>query len=386
MSESQPDEIELMDPPKEFFTIMKDFLQDILISFPEYKNLITKQETNILEGDISNNELFLYCAEVYPGRFFDILYKKEEIFTNKEINTKFLPEIDFQYFFEQNITTNTKDTIWKYLQLILFSISGTLTGSESFGETAKLFEAINEEEFKTKLEETIHDMSDLFDTSNNDISYNDISMNMPNPENINDHINGLLKGKLGSLAAEIAEETALDLDIDMEDIENSNVNKVFEKLFKNPGRLLNMVKKVGSKLDEKIKSGEIKESELMEEASELMSKMKNIPGVKNMETLLKKMGMGGQNGMGAMGNQKINLNAMQANLKTSIKGAKQRERLLAKLQRRREEAEMKKTEYKNQTFTGNTNEKMEKSMRNLDENETVVKKKKKKKKKKNKNK
>jgi hypothetical protein len=365
---------------------MKDFLQDILICFPEYLSYITENERQILEGDISNNELFLYCVEVYPGRFFDILYKKEEIFTNEEINTKFLPNIDFKYFFAQNISTNTKDTIWKYLQLILFSISGTLTGSESFGETASLFEAINEEEFKAKLEETINEMTGIFDTSNNDISTNDISMNMPNPDDINEHINGLLKGKLGSLAAEIAEETAIDLDIDMEDVENSSVNKVFEKLFKNPGRLLNMVKKVGSKLDEKIKSGEIKESELMEEASELMSKMKNIPGVKNMETLLKKMGMGGQGGMGDMGKQKINLNAMQANLKQNIKGAKTKERLLAKLQRRREEAERAKTEYINKTFTGNTNGKMEKSMRNLDENETVNIKKKKKKKKKKKNK
>ena len=29
-------------------------------------------------------------------------------FQNKEINTKFLPNIDFQYFFEQNITVKTK--------------------------------------------------------------------------------------------------------------------------------------------------------------------------------------------------------------------------------------------------------------------------------------
>ena len=257
-------------------------------------------------------------------------------------------------------------------------------------ETAKLFEAINEDEFKSKLEETINDMSGLFDMSGNDLSGNDISMNIPNPEDINDHINGLLKGKLGSLAAEIAEETAQELDIDIEDQENANVNKVFEKLFKNPGRLLSMVKKVGSKLDEKIKSGEIKESELMQEASQLMGKMKNIPGVKNMETLLKKMGMNNPTGMGAMGKQKINLNAMQANLNRNIRGAQQRERLLAKLQKRREEQnrreeEAKKREgYTNLTFTGNSDGKMEKSMRNLDGNETVDKKKKRKKRKKEK--
>ena len=38
---------------------------------------------------------------------------------------------------------------------------------------------------------------------------------------------------------------------------------------------MGMVKKVGSKLDEKLKSGEINESELMKEASDLMKKMKN---------------------------------------------------------------------------------------------------------------
>ena len=300
-----PPSFEFLEPPTEFYKIMKDLLTDLLTTFPEYNGLLSEGEKKILEGDVSGNKLFLYCCEVFPGRFFDILYKKEEIFQNEEINTKFLPNIDFKYFFEQNISKNTKDTLWKYLQLILFSISGTLTASDSFGETAKLFEAINEDEFKSKLEETINDMTGLFDMSNNDLSANDISMNIPNPEDINDHINGLLKGKLGSLAAEIAEETAQELDIDIEDQENANVNKVFEKLFKNPGRLLNMVKKVGSKLDEKIKSGEIKESELMQEASQLMGKMKNIPGVKNMETLLKKMGMNNPTGMGAMGKQKI---------------------------------------------------------------------------------
>ena len=59
---------------------------------------------------------------------------------------------------------------------------------------------------------------------------------------------------------------------------------------------MNMVKNVGSKLDEKLKSGEIKESELMKEASELMEKMKNMPGMKNMDSLLSKMGIPGVSG------------------------------------------------------------------------------------------
>ena len=40
--------------------------------------------------------------------------------------------------------------------------------------------------------------------------------------------------------------------------ENTDVNDVFQKLFKKSGKLLGMVKNVGQKLDEKLKSEENK--------------------------------------------------------------------------------------------------------------------------------
>ena len=45
---------------------------------------------------------------------------------------------------------------------------------------------------------------------------------------------------------------------------------------------MDLVKNVGGKLDEKIKSGEINESELLEEA-EIVQKMKDIPGMGDMK-------------------------------------------------------------------------------------------------------
>jgi len=378
---------ESIEVPPEFNKIMVDFLNDILLTFPEYKEMMTIDEEEVLKGNESK-ELYAYCSQVYPGRFFDVLYKNEEIFDNDEIDTKFLPNVDFKYFFKEDISEKTKDTIWKYLQLILFCISKNLTAADSFGETAKLFEAIDEEQFKNKLEETINDMSNLFDTSGIDLSginlnEKDISLNMPNPNEINSHINNLLNGKLGKLASEIAEETANEMDLDIND--DANVNTIFEKLFKNPGKLMNMIKKVGSKLDEKIKSGEIKESELMQEASDLMAKMKSIPGVKNMESLFKQMGMPGMHNMGNLGKQKINLNAMQSNLQQRMKSSKQRERMLAKLQKRREEKAKKENQnYVHQVYQGDV--KMAKSSRTQQEEEVVAPKKNKKKKKKKKKK
>ena len=42
-------------PPPEFFKIMKDFLNDLLNTFPEYEERITDEENSILNGDVSNN-------------------------------------------------------------------------------------------------------------------------------------------------------------------------------------------------------------------------------------------------------------------------------------------------------------------------------------------
>jgi hypothetical protein len=86
---------------------------------------------------------------------------------------------------------------------------------------------------------------------------------------------------------------------------------------------MGLVKSVGDKLDTRIKSGEIKESELIAEASELMNKMKDMPGMGNIQSMLNKMGMGNLGG-------KVNTGAMEAQLKGRMKMAQMKERMKAK--------------------------------------------------------
>jgi len=369
------------DVPEEFQKIMKDFYRDILTSFPEYKDKLGPNEIDFLTGDDDGLILFSYCKKVYPERFFDILYKNIDIFVDENINTKFLPNIEFNNIWKEDISENTREVIWKYLQLVLFSVSSGLDSGDSFGETAKLFEAIDEGELKSKLEETMAQMGDMFKDGNifkglsgetfEPFDMSGVNMeDMPDAEQMQEHINGLLGGKLGTLAHEIAEETASELNVDMEDA--TNVGDVFQKLFKNPGKLMNMVKKVGTKLDSKLKSGEIKESELMEEASELMEKMKNMPGMKNMDKILGQMGLptGGKN-------SKVSMGAFQSQMKANIGKAKQRERMLRKLEERKKQREQQQ-QYTTSSW-GNNENPIEKTSRDAPPN----KKKKKKKKKKN---
>jgi len=332
--------------PGEFSKVIKDFIGDLKTTFPEYLPLINKWWTPPSQFDYIEEEdekskailkseeknikiLFDFCQKKIPPRFFDILYKNEDIFKeNSEFDTEFLPHIHFKNLWQFEITQATRDTIWKYLQLIMFSIVGTLDNKESFGDSAKLFEAINQEEFKSKLEDTLSQMQGIFDMSGNfgenadGAKFN--AEGMPNADDINEHITGMLDGKLGKLAKEIAEEAAENLNFDMENV--TDMKDVFQKLVKNPTKLMSLVKTVGDKLDTRIKSGEIKESELIAEASELMNKMKNMPGMGNIQSMLNKMGMGNLGGLGG----KLNTGAMESQLNKNMKNAKMKERLRAK--------------------------------------------------------
>lgn len=355
---------ELLAIPEEFTKVIKDFVGDIQNTFPEFCPLISKwwkskkdfeyiesveeRESKFLEAQGKSIQLLhRFCTKKYPPRFFDILYQNEEIFKEEaEQDTEFLPHIYFKTLWDLDVSQKTKDTIWKYLQLILFSIIGNLENKESFGgDTAKLFEAINNEDFKGKLEETLEQIQGLFQKGQEERGEqegeekeegqqgegekqetNTNNQNkFPNAEQLHDHISGMMNGKLGQLAKEIAEETADSFNLDMEN--TGDMKDVFQKLLKNPTKLMGLVKNVGDKLDSKMKSGEIKESELMAEATEIFNRMKNTPGMGGMgdiQSMLSKMGLGGA---GA----KLNTGAMEEQMKRNLKMAQMKERMKANI-------------------------------------------------------
>lgn len=310
-----------------FTKIMGDMMNDMMSVFPELEDnldtnlaVLWKQGANTPAEVLSAATTVMeYCGKVYPARFFDILYENTDIFTEEE-SLLLLPGIDYRVLWKENISDATRATIWKYLQLILFSSVSNVSDGESFGDTADLFKAINEDEFKKKLEETMEGMQDMFKRAEGQENTGNINMDdLPNADSVHAHVAGMMDGKLGALAKEIAEETAANLDMDFENA--TNVNDVFAKLMKDPTKIMGMVKDVGSKLDEKIKSGDIKESELLEEASELMKKMKEMPGMENIQSMLGNMGLGGK---------KLNTSAMQAHMERTMRVAQQKERLRAR--------------------------------------------------------
>ena len=344
------------------------------------------QDESVKEFYICVTNVKLYIEKVYPKHFLNILYQNNDIFTNINEPIYFLPNINFNEIFFDTTSQKTRETIWKYLQLIAFNNIQSIDDINSFGDTADMFKAIDSEDFKDKLKSSIDEITKLFSENytdnadvcgnnidisnnfanyfNNDMSFNfnnDMSFNFENNLNdisnsfkdfnsvfknmfsnlgkngdtsnnpipdfndIHNHINGLINGKIGSIAKELAQETAKDLELD----ENvTSPNDVFNKLLKDPNRLMSLVNNIGSKLDKKMKDGSINQSELLEEAQDIFKNMKNIPGMNNMESILKSMNLNNIIPPGS----KFNNKAFESMMDSNIRMAKMRDRMNKKSQ------------------------------------------------------
>ena len=354
-----------------FISIIRDFTSDLSTTFPEYSYLWARwvsPDTTV--SDYA--DLYQYCLKVYPERFFDILYQNDEIFLlektdekdqkqedqkkDEKISTLFLPYVEFKILFNcEGISENTKKTIWKYLQLIMVTIMGDIQDKSVFGDTANLFDGIEEGDLHTKLAETINGLSNFFKTSGMDSEEipelekvfeesNETFKNMftsdmsgssiPNPDDLNDHLKTLFGGKIGTLAKELAEELSEDVMKMFGEDGGENITStqdVLKKIMRNPKKMMDLLKTVSSKLDSKMKNGDISQSDIMKEAGDLMGKMKDMGGGKEFQDMMRNMtkGMAGMSGMGGK-NTRFDKGAMDRMMKSESMKERMRNKLQEK--------------------------------------------------------
>jgi len=358
--------------PDNFASIISDFSNDLSLTFPEYEHIWERWKVaeNIPVSMIRT--LYYHCMDVYPERFFDILYQNDDIFhLDSTTNTFFLPNVDFKLLFNcPNVSEATKNTMWKYIQLVLFTIVGNIRDKSDFGKSANLFEGINESDLQEKLTDAMKNMTEFFrtsgesqgegegqgesqgegqdagenffekmakefeqrSTSDSDSTSSSTSSSipqMPNPEDIHNHLKGLFDGKLGVLAKELIEELSEELKdtFDMKDMESTtNPKEVFAKMMKNPDKFMKIIKKINERFQDKMKSGDISREEIMKEAGDMLKKLKEMGGnSKEMNDMFKNMAK--SMGQPVDKNAKVDVNAMNRMMKSNdIK-----ERLRAKM-------------------------------------------------------
>lgn len=360
-----------MSTPENFRSVISDFAKDLSTTFPEYAFLWSKWSDAETEKE-EYDRLFQYTIVLYPERFFDILYQNADIFKpDSEINVQFLPNVDFKILYHcEGISESTRASLWKYLQVILFTVVGSVKDKANFGDSMNLFEGIDESELQTKLKDAIGSIGEFFgkmeseksepveaegveeDEEEDSKPFNPKNFfgsgGMPNPESLHEHLKTLFDGKIGKLAKELAEEISEDFSKtfgeDMGDMKSTQ--DVFSKLMKNPEKISGLVKTVGDKLKTKMANGEISKDDLMSEAGELMKKMKEMGGAENFASMFKNMakGMGVNIPKGA----KIDTNALKSMEKKMTANDKMKARILAKKQKKAEEEALKQLLMQNQ--------------------------------------
>ena len=346
--------------PENFQKIITDMCADLTRTFPEYASAWAKWQPDSMQSmssDEQNQEMqyvFEYCLTVFPERFFDILYKNEDLFKPENtVNTKFLPGVEFKALFHcEGISENTCSVMWNYLQLVLFTILGSVQDKKRFGETGNIFDGIDESDLFAKLSDTMNNMSSFFQnmgeeecdgqdstktegTPVDDSNRQEIPLppqtgptGMPNIKEIHEHLKGLFDGKIGALAKELAEDITGDfssiLGEDAKDIKSTQ--DVIKQLMQNPAKISQLIKTIGDKLKTKLSSGEVSQDELMKEATELLGKMKDMGGgMDQFKDLFKNMGVPMPK------NAKIDVNA----LSRMTKQQSTRERLKSRMEQKK---------------------------------------------------
>jgi hypothetical protein len=332
--------------------VVFDFTTDLTLTFPEYAFLWEKWTTiDLPETDVQS--LMDYCLTVYPERFFDILYQNDEIFTvTSEINVFFLPNVDFKLLFNcAGVTENTRKTMWKYIQLIMFTIVNNVTDKSKFGDNGNIFEGVEEDELRSKLDDAMKGIGDFFQKMTEDSEKEggedgsketftfDKMEGMPNVDEMHSHLKGLFDGKIGKLAKELAEEITQDLGNIMDDDDGSvkTTQDVFQKMMKNPKKMMDLLKVVNTKLTSKMQSGDISQDDIMKEAGDIIGRMKEMGGAggADFQEMLKGMmrNMGGLGGLAAtMGGKgaKVDVNAMNRMAQGMATKDRLRQKLAAK--------------------------------------------------------
>jgi hypothetical protein len=328
-------------------SIVIDFTNDLTKVFPEYAFLWEKW---LSADDAEYKKLNQHFMAVFPERFFDIVNCNMDIF-NAETPLMFLPDVDFKLLFNcVGVSDGTKTSMWKYLQLLLFTVLGDMQDTTNFGKTLNMFESIDETELQNKMKETMEGLDDFFkdlstkdaDAGAKDASTEDLpkdsdtngstGFKLPKPEFIQEHMKILMEGKLGKLAKELTEEFTEDLkDVFDETTNDHSIKDIMAQFMKDPKKLMGIMKKITDKLQNKMQNGDISQDELMGEIGGLVEKFKQMGGgedfIKNFTNgpfakMFKNMAGGASmNQMAQMGKQ----SAMKERLRKKMEEKKMRE-------------------------------------------------------------
>ena len=248
-----------------FNSYLKLFVENIIASFPELKEVLSDYYKPLLEEDTCNDDKYVkrFMKQMREHKN-NISSKNNALFTE---SIHILKNVDFKDIWASDELSDTnKDIIWEYIQTLY------ILGETIMGDVEKVLSLVNN--FKQ-----IKDGNFDEDASDMDNELLDMFRNLSENKNNTIDENFLSECSLGKLASELTEEINLD-DMNLDIDENSNPADMFSNLMSgdNSMNFMNLIQKVGQKIHTKVESGEFNQDKLMEEAQKMMAGLQGAGG------------------------------------------------------------------------------------------------------------
>lgn len=265
--------------------LFKSLIKDIIIVFPEYEKRLLKYYSTTLENDNNEDPKLKDFLENLEEITDNIIEKDINVFNNDPV---LLQNVSFKLIWNSDITDNTKNSLWKYLQSFCIINIQNKSGKDKIQEVLKKIESKE----KVKDKETVKNMKKI-KKLNESFDVNEIKDVLENkPETVEKGMNEMdqmfTNTGIGKLAKEITEE------LDIENMVNNGGG--IQDLFSG-GNMANIMQTISSKMNDN--QDTLNSDDLMKEATNICSSMQDNPLFSSL--------MGGMSGdlMGVLGGGNI---------------------------------------------------------------------------------
>ena len=302
----------------EYFNFyLKNLIQKMLKVYSEFESTLKEHYGELLDSEESNSTQYVKEYMEVARPLSDKIASKDASIFEQEEPVYLLHQVDFREVWKNRPGVRTEENIWKFLH-IMFLIGNTIVADEN--KIKNLVEAVEAKvDTNTETNETSLSKSD-------DELLDKMLQNVKQPSKTSTNATNATPENPMGLIGELAKELTDELDLDKLNVnENDDMGDVFQKLMGNGGegtnQFMNLVQKVGTKLQDKLTSGKFNEAALVNEAQSMMS---NLPGGDMMSKMADMFG-------GNSGTHKKAQNRME----TANRNQNARARLQRKLQEKR---------------------------------------------------
>jgi hypothetical protein len=316
---------------RKFNETLLECVNELKCTFPELEGTIDERYSAMALDDPQ----FIVWFQEKVLEFSVQLTARDELVFKKSVHPQgffLFPDIDFVQLWKKTLTASTKTAIWKYVNVLMLLLSHYQLSTCDFESTFRKWDELLDEadvapaqlqDMKLHAENIVKLMSNLSTEDDAGASEDDAAHaetetetpTRPSDRQEDDDIQNdpfiqkLQQSKIARFAEELSKEIDIgELGLDVADMTSekastedtaASVKNMFASFGKDPQKLMRLVQSVGTKIQTKLSDGDINQTELVEEAQNLMSSMKDSTSFQKMfkKQRRKRGSKGGAGGM-----------------------------------------------------------------------------------------